>query len=103
MFSRMTWYLFSVRHSHLAFSVSIWLFTLYFSFSQNFHSLVVLPILSALLLAKQCFIKLILVTKLYSVQERYPMAFPLFSFQNKNFESNLLCLAFFLTISHSNM
>ena len=70
----MACYLFSVRHSHLTSSVSGWQLTLYLSSSQNSLSLVTLPILPAWLLANQCFIKLIRVTNLYSVQEHYPIA-----------------------------
>ena len=61
---------------------------------KNSAVLIALPILPAWLLTNQHFIKPIQVTNLYSVHEHYPTALPLFSFQNKNSESNLLCLAF---------
>ena len=72
MFSHLVWYLFSVKHSHLASSASGLQLCLCLSYSQNSPSLVTLPILPAWILANQCFIKPICVTNLYSMQEHYP-------------------------------
>ena len=80
MFNHVTCYLFSVRHSHLASSVSGWQVTLHLFSSQNLLSLIVPLILPAYLLANLCFIRSVWVTNLYSVQEHYPCVCSLYCY-----------------------
>ena len=72
------------------------------SSSQNSPVLVALPILPAWLLASQCFTNNN--SENYREQDHCPAALlpPYTFFQNKNSESNLLCLVFFLPIIHNN-
>ena len=90
------WYLLSVISFHLVSSASGLQLTLCVSSSQNSPSLVTLPMFTSWPLANQCFIKLIGVTTLYSVQGHHPTALCIRALSPSRIQSSWLVIFFYI-------